>query len=128
MNTSTLRTRTRKTLLVALLPLFAAPLVTQADTVGAHSDAAMDACVNAFVSSSLEKERPYTVQKSESAASPLDQHARAYRIALTATGKTSGKKVAKATCVVDRSGVVLSLNGKPYSSTALAQTTVLSAR
>lgn len=126
MNTSTLRTRTTKTLVAALLPLFAA--VTQADTISAHSDAAMDACVNAFVSSSLEKERPYTVQKNESAASPLDQHARAYRIALTATGKTSGKKVAKATCVVDRSGVVLSLNGKPYSSTALAQTTVLSAR
>jgi hypothetical protein len=126
MNTSSLRTRTTKSLCVALLPLFAA--ATQADTVGAHSDAAMDACINAFVSSSLEKERPYTVQKTESAASPLDLQARAYRIALTATGKTSGKKVAKATCVVDRSGVVLSLNGKPYSSTALAQTTVLSAR
>lgn len=126
MNSSSLRTRTTKSLLVALLPLFAA--VTQADTVGAHSDAAMDACINAFVSSSLEKERPYTVQKTDSAASPLDLQARAYRIALTATGKTSGKKVAKATCVVDRSGVVLSLNGKPYSSTALAQTTVLSAR
>jgi len=128
MNTASLISRTRKSLLVALLPVFAAPLAAQADVVGAHSDAAMDACINAFVSTSIEKERPYTVHKNESAASPLDQHARAYRIALTATGKTSGKKVAKATCVVDRSGVVLSLNGKPYSSNKVAQTTVLSAR
>ena len=115
---NTIRNRTRNILIAALVPLFAAPLA-QAEV--AHYDAAMDACISAFVSSSLEKERPYTVQKQESTTTPLDLQARAYRISLTATGKTSGRKVAKATCIVDRDGVVLSLNGKPYSSTAVAQ-------
>ena len=114
---NTARTRTRNVLIAALMPLFAAPLASHADV----ADPAMDACVNAFVASSLEKERPYTVQTQDSVTTPLDLQARAYRISLTATGKHSGKKVAKATCVVDRDGVVLSLNGKPYSATAVAQ-------
>ena len=116
---NTARTRTRNVLIAALMPLFAAPLASQADV--AHTDVAMDACVNAFVASSLEKERPYTVRKQDTATTPLDLQARAYRISLTATGKHSGKKFAKATCIVDRDGVVLSLNGKPYSSAAVAR-------
>jgi len=109
------------TVIVSAL-LFAAPVLSHA-----NEDAAMNACVKAFVSSSLEKERPFTVKTEESVNSALDQHARAYRIALKATGKNSGKQVAKATCVVDRSGVVLSLNGKPYGTTDLGEA-ILSAR
>jgi hypothetical protein len=60
--------------------------------------------------------------------SPVDQYTRAYRISLSAKGKTSGKEVAKATCVVDRSGVVLALNGKPYAAPVAGQEAILSAR
>jgi hypothetical protein len=108
-----MNTRTQSFLITALL--LTAPMLTQA-----NSDAAMDACVKAFVSTSLEKERPFSVRKEESVDSPIDQHSRAYRISLKAVGKHSGKQVAKATCVVDRSGVVLSMNGKSLATPTLA--------
>jgi hypothetical protein len=110
-------------ILVISALLLTAPVLSHA-----NEDAAMNACVKAFVSSSLEKERPYTVKTQESVVSPVDQYTRAYRIALSAKGKTSGKQVAKATCVVDRSGVVLALNGKPYAAPVAGEEAVLSAR
>lgn len=118
-----MNTRTQSFLITALL--LTAPMLAQA-----NSDAAMDACVKAFVSTSLEKERPFSVRKEEPADSPIDQYnSRAYRISLKAVGKDSGKQVAKATCVVDRSGVVLSMNGKSLATPTLASTpTVLSSR
>lgn len=97
--------------------LLAAPIVSHA------SDAATNACVTAFVSSSIEKDRPYTVKTKEPTASRY-QAARTYRVSLEAKGKQSGKTLAQAECVVDRSGVVLTLNGKPYEASAA----VLSAR
>lgn len=114
--------RTRVLLSSAVLPLFAAPLLSHADAPA--SDAAMDACVKAFVSSKFEKERPYSVVTKET--STYDRDASTYRISLTATGKHSGKKFAKATCVVDRGSVVLSMNGRSYD--VPVQATVLSAR
>ncbi len=111
--------RTRTLVISALL--LATPVLSHAS-----QEAAMNACVKAFVSSNLEKERPFTVRTEEASATPLDQHVRAYRVALKATGKHTGKQVAKATCVVDRSGVVLALNGKPYAG--VGQEQILSAR
>ncbi|HMN46159.1 MAG TPA: hypothetical protein PKE27_16390 [Povalibacter sp.] len=111
--------RTRALVVSALL--LATPALSHAS-----QDVPVNACVKAFVSTSLEKERPFTVQTEESVATPLDHAARAFRISLKATGKHSGKQVAKATCVVDRNGVVLALNGKPY--TDVGQEQILSAR
>lgn len=114
--------RTRNLLLCAALPLLAAPLLTHADATA--DEAAMDACVKAFVSSKFEKDRPYSVVTKTT--SSYDAAASSYRISLTATGKHSGKKFAKATCVVDRGSVVLTMNGKSYDLPVEA--TVLSAR
>lgn len=111
--------RTRALVISALL--LSTPALSHAS-----QEAALNACVKAFVSSSLEKDRPFTVQTRESAETPLDQQVRAYRIAVKATGKHSGKQVAKGTCVVDRNGVVLALNGKPYAG--VGQEQILSAR
>lgn len=107
-------TAARLRTLIISAALLATPALSHAS-----QETAMNACVQAFVSSNLEKERPYTVKTQQAVQTPLDQHVRSYRVSLKATGKTSGKQLAKATCVVDRSGVVLSLNGKPYGSEAI---------
>jgi hypothetical protein len=112
-------TRTRTLVISALL--LAAPVLSHAS-----QDTAMNACVKAFVSTNLEKERPFTVRTQDSVETPVDRYASAYRISLTATGKHSRKQVAKATCLVDRNGVVLALNGKPYAGAGQEQ--ILSAR
>lgn len=105
--------------LVVTSLLIAAPVASHAG-----EQDAMNACVKAFVTTSLEKERPYTVKTEDAAPSTITQSARNYRISLKATGKHSGAKVAKAECIVDRDGVVLSLNGKAYEPADV----VLSAR
>jgi hypothetical protein len=78
-----------------------------------NDDAAMDACINAFVSANLPKEQPVTVRKEEVAPSPVSVHARAYKIVLSATGVESGKRLARGTCIVNRAGEVIALDGKP---------------
>lgn len=87
----------------------AAPFATQAHNYAA----AMDSCINAFVAASLPKEQPVTIRKERTAASPISIHARAYRIVVSAKGVESGKYLARGTCIVDRSGEVVALNGKP---------------
>ncbi|HEY6643181.1 hypothetical protein [Povalibacter sp.] len=102
-----------RALIVAAL-LLASPVISQASEVQA-----MQACIKAFVSTSLEADRAYTVRTRDSVATSLDHQARLYRILLTAKGKHSGEQVAKATCVTDRSGVVLSFDGKPVRNDAI---------
>ncbi len=116
--------RTRTLMISALLPLIAAPSLSHA--ADAASDASMQACVEAFVSSSFEKDRRYSVVTSD--VGDFDMQASSYRIALTAKGKDSGKQLAKATCVVDRNGVSLTMNGKTYALPAEGATLILSAR
>jgi hypothetical protein len=118
------RLRTRNFVLAAALPLFAAPVLSHAESATAKADATLDACVKAFVSTNFEKERPYSVVTTDT--NHFDPQAAAYRISLTATGKQSGKKLAKATCVVDRSGVTLTTDGK--SAPVLTKSVVLSSR
>ncbi|WP_116809958.1 hypothetical protein [Steroidobacter cummioxidans] len=89
----------------------AAPLASQAH----NDDAAMDSCINAFVASSLPKEQPVRIKKDEGAINPLSIHARAYKIVVSAKGVESGKYIARGTCIVDRSGAVIALNGKPLT-------------
>ncbi|MBL8264816.1 hypothetical protein [Steroidobacter sp.] len=109
---NTLNTRIAKSFAIALATLaLAAPFATQAH----NSDAAMDSCINAFVAASLPKEQPVTVRKEEAAASPISIHSRAYKIVVSAKGVESGKYLARGTCIVDRSGQVIALNGKPLA-------------
>nr|WP_298722613.1 hypothetical protein [uncultured Steroidobacter sp.] len=112
MNSSKLSTRIVKSLsLAAATCALAAPLATQAH----DDDPAMDSCINAFVASSLPKEQPVRIKKQEAAHAPLGIHARAYKIVVSAKGVESGKYVARGTCIVDRGGAVISLNGKPLT-------------
>jgi hypothetical protein len=100
-----------KTLSIAAATvMMAAPFTSHAG----NDDAAMDACINAFVAQNLPKEQPVkAVHKEEVAASPVSIHARAYKIVVSATGVESGKRIAKGSCIVNRSGEVIALNGKP---------------
>lgn len=110
--------RIAKTLsLAAATLLLAAPFAGHASTA---DDEAMDTCINAFVAANLPKEQRVRVQKDEVAATPISANARTYKIVLNATGATSGKNLARGTCIVDRTGVVLTLNGRPLP-TKLAQ-------
>lgn len=113
-------------LVTALLPLLALPMLVQAD---ARPDPQMDACIQAFVASNVEKERPVSIRKFTAFENTLDLHARQQTIYLTARFKESGKKVAQATCLVNGDDVVLTVQGKPTLTTKLAQAqTVQSAR
>lgn len=110
--------RIAKTLALATM-LLVAPLASQASTA---DDAAMNACINAFVASAnLPKEQRVRVQKEDVPASPISVHARTYKIVLNATGATSGKNYSRGTCVVDRDGQVLTLNGRPLSTKVAAR-------
>jgi hypothetical protein len=102
-----------KTLSIATATvMLAVPFTSQAG----NDDAAMDACINAFVASNLPKEQPVKVRKEEASVSPISVHARAYKIVVNATGVESGKRLARGTCIVNRSGEVIALNGKPLST------------
>ena len=101
-------TRTRALSLLTASLVLAAPLASEAQT-----EAAMDACIKAFVATSLSPGHPIRIQKDAYQPTASYGMSRAITISLTAQGATSGKQLAKATCVVDRSGAVIALNGKP---------------
>jgi hypothetical protein len=90
----------------------AAPFATRADS----HNAAMDSCINAFVASSLPKGQPVKIKKDDAVNDPLSFFvAPAYRIVVSAKGVESGKYLARGTCIVDRRGTVIALNGKPLT-------------
>jgi hypothetical protein len=89
------------------LALLASPLASRADAV----TQAMDACVQAFVAANLPKEQR-VIDTENFAISPLDAQSHTYRIVLIATGKTSGRQIAKNVCVANRAGAVIALNGR----------------
>ena len=108
----------RKTFsIAAATAALAAPFATQASSY----DAAMDSCINAFVASSLPKAQPVKIRKEDGVNSPLAVHARASKILVSAKGVKSGKYLARGTCIVDRSGEVIALNGKPFTQTLAAR-------
>jgi hypothetical protein len=102
-----LRRASRPLLAMAALALLGSPLDSRADA----AQQAADACVQAFVAASLPKRR-VIVDKQNVSSGPLDAHSRTYRIVMTATGVTSGRQIAKSTCVANRNGEVIALNGK----------------
>jgi hypothetical protein len=112
-----LRRAARPFLAVATLALLGSPLASRADA----AEQALDACVQAFVAASVPKGHPVVVDKLHSASGPLDASSRTYRIVMTATGTTSGRQIAKSTCVANRVGEVIALNGRRPQ---LAQTAI----
>jgi hypothetical protein len=95
----------------------AAPFAAQAHDY----DAAMDSCLNAFVASTLPKEQPVKFKKVEEASGPLAVHARSYKILVSAKGVESGRYLARGTCIVDQSGAVIAVNGKPLTQKLAAR-------
>jgi hypothetical protein len=89
---------------IAAMTLVTAPLTASADDA-----ATMDACIQTFVAASLPKDQPVRILTSGPTPRALG---RDYKIILTATGTTSGKQLAKATCTVDRGRAVMAMNGK----------------
>jgi hypothetical protein len=113
-----LSTRLAKSIALAAATLaLAAPFATQAH----NYDAAMDSCINAFVAASLPKEQPVQIKKEDAVNSPISMHSRAYKIVVSAKGVESGKNIARGTCIVDRSGAVIALNGKPIAQKLAAR-------
>lgn len=106
----------RPILAVATLALLGSPLASRADAAGQ----AMDACVQAFVAASLAKEQPVVVDKQNLVSGPLDAQSRTYKIVLIATGKTSGRQIAKSVCIASRAGEVIALSSRRPSQLAHA--------
>jgi hypothetical protein len=102
-----LRRASRHILAVATLALLGSPLASRADV----AEQAMDACVQAFIAAHLPKEQPVVIDKRNVANLRPDTH-RNYRVELIATGRTSGRQIAKGSCVANRDGEVIALNGK----------------
>lgn len=100
--------RAKSLSIAAATLLLAAPLASQAH----NYDAAMDSCIKAFVASNVPEGHPVTVRKEAAVASPLSKYARGYKIVVSAKSADSGKYLARGTCIVDRSGAVIALNGK----------------
>lgn len=70
-----------------------------------HADSAMNACIDAFVSEHVPKDRSLIIRKYRS--NTTYGTARAERIQLSAKGARSGTQIATATCVVDGSTIAL---------------------
>lgn len=91
-------------------------------TSQAHDhDAAMDSCINAFIAANLPKEQPVMVRKEAAADSPISLYSRAYKIVVTAKSVNSGKRLARGTCIVDRSGQVVAMDGKQVAQKLAAR-------
>lgn len=113
-----LSTRIAKSVSLAIATLaLVAPFASYAGTY----DAAMDSCISAFVAANLPKEQPVKVRKEEAVTSPVSIHSRAYKIMVSAKGVRSGKYLARGTCIVDRTGQVVTLNGKPLAQKMAAR-------
>ena len=98
----------------ALLPLLA-PAFSHADETRA-----MNACVKTFLDSDLAKDRKVTINLSnDSVVRPLTLSG-LYRIEVVATGRQSGKQLARIVCHANSKGAIVAVNGRPTSSVTLA--------
>lgn len=99
--------------------VIAALVVTAPAASFANSSAtAMDACVQAFLSSDLAKDRKVTIQTvSDSVPRPLALSG-LYKIEVVAKGRESGKQLARIVCHADKKGTIVALNGRPTSAIA----------
>lgn len=106
--------RSRASFATALLPIAALPLLMQAGTANA-ADPMTEACIKAFVSTTVQPEQPLKVRRVDSLNGPLVRATRNRPVTLTATVHGSSKPLAVATCTRSGSEVVLTMEGKPES-------------
>ena len=105
--------RATRLALIAMLPIVACPLVSSAD-----STAAIDACVQSFLTSDVAKDRKVTVRKeTQSVPRPLALSG-LYRVEVVAKGRESGQQLARIVCHADSKGTIVALNGRPISTVA----------
>jgi hypothetical protein len=81
-----------------------------------YADAAMDACIQAFVAERIPKDRTIKIRK----FSGSNPSTAAERITLTAKGAKSGTEIASATCIVSDGGASISLHETQDSTAATA--------
>jgi hypothetical protein len=88
-----------------------ATLLIAAAPSASYADAAMDACIEAFVAEHVPKDRKVRVRTYRSAgAYPSPSSG---RILLNAKGAKSGTQIAAATCIVDGSSISLESASEP---------------
>jgi hypothetical protein len=93
--------------------VLAAPVASFAD-----SSVAIDACIKAFLSSDVAKDRKVTVQKNlDSVPRPLALSG-LYTVEVVAKGRESGKQLARVICHADQKGTIVAVNGRPTSAVA----------
>ena len=97
---------------------FAALLIAAAPSAG-YADAAMDACVEAFVAEHVPKDRKVRVRTYRSAGSYASPSSG--RIFLNAKGAKSGTQIAAATCIVDGSSISLESTSEPTKVASTAR-------
>ena len=105
---------------LSILALAAISPLTQAATGG--PDAAVNACVKAFVSTYLPN-HPVKATKTTGFANPTSialWQPRRYTIALSAVGTKSGEILAEARCIADHEGIVIVLDRTPTNYVARA--------
>jgi hypothetical protein len=105
------RPHTRIALALAA-PLYLIATLSVAEATA--SSTAMDACIRAFISTAVPKDRQVRLH-TESLAATMISRGRPYSITLAATSSSSGKQLAAANCRIDRHGNI-ALNGKPITS------------
>ncbi len=83
----------------------------------AHSpDTAVDACIQAFLSTDIAKGRQVTVRTPQDyVPRPLALSGR-YQVEVVAKGRESGKRVARLVCDVNARGMIVAINGRPAAA------------
>jgi hypothetical protein len=110
-----------KGIITSIVPLCLAPMLSLATPELARQPA-MDACIKAFVSTSLSKMQSVAVRAEDLPERPRSTKNRRYKISLVATDQATGRRLATATCLADRNGAILAVNGKaPSALVASAQ-------
>ena len=110
--------RTKGIITSIAVPLCLTPMLSLASPELARESAresAMDACIKAFVNTSLPKSQSVEVRTQGLPERPQSSNDGPYQISLIATDKATGKRLAKATCLADRNGAILALSGKAPS-------------
>jgi predicted Zn-dependent protease len=108
-------------------PLAMASLAAVLTAPLSHAEPALDACIQAFVQSTLPPDQPVKIRKMSDASSPLDTYGATREVLIDARITRTGQRIAQATCTVNWKGEVIALNGAPYKqriATALDKSSV----
>jgi hypothetical protein len=87
------------------------------------TDVALDACVQTFLTSDLAKDRKVTVRKNTEALPRPIALSGLYKVEVVATGRESGKRLARIVCHADSKGTIVAVNGQPSAAIASVAST-----